>query len=450
MNKWKWSQWNVFYPILEMKKVLLLNTLTSAGIVLEESQFETLRIGKYDSLPDDLFIKLIGNGFLVSPQREEDENATYWRFYHNVKYRSVFGTFHLVVIPTYKCNFSCTYCFEDNNKLEKTEIIMNPQLLVDWMEKFWQSYKYNGLHVVFYGGEPLYRRELLEDYLRLLEEWCGNRRIAFSFSIITNGSIIERQFLLKMLKTGLKEIQITIDGIENIHDERRPFKYGGPSFSIVYRNLLDIINLPLKVIIRTNIDRHNISTFELFLNKLKADGIFSKGNVSFMPALVDPSPSKTEWCEKYVPKNLNERLKTLEIVWGSMVKLIEDPKFLLRSHKLSFSLCDAKVADSLIVGSDGSIYSCYSLIGTDVGKIGDIETGFNSRYAKFLFSIDEKVRRCLEERCPFVPICNGGCFYQSYIESGNPFQRVCPRNFYEKIWLPVKAKIYQKFMQNSD
>jgi sulfatase maturation enzyme AslB (radical SAM superfamily) len=172
-----------------MKKVLLLNTLTSAGIVLEESQFETLRIGKYDSLPDDLFIKLIENGFLVSPQREEDENATYWRFYHNVKSRSVFGTFHLVVIPK-----------------ALGRVVRKPQ----------------------------------------------------------------------------------------------------------------------------------------------------------------------------VPKNLNERLKTLEIVWGSMVKLIENPKFLLRSHKLSFSLCDAKVADSLIVGSGGSIYSCYSLIGTDAGKIGNIETGFNS------------------------------------------------------------------------
>ncbi|MGC9337283.1 MAG: SPASM domain-containing protein [Candidatus Cloacimonadia bacterium] len=217
-------------------------------------------------------------------------------------------------------------------------------------------------------------------------------------------------------------------------------------FDVVYNNMLQMINLPLQVMIRSNIDKDNFSKLKPFINFLKTKGILSKKNVLFIPGLVDPSPSKSEWSKKFVSQTLKDRVQLLKEVWVDLVEVIDDPKFLLQAHKSEFGLCDAKVADTFIIGPDGSLYNYYSFVGYDEGKIGDIRNGLNSNYVEFLFSGDKKVERCLEEKCPFVPLCTGGCFYKAYVETGNPFERACPKDFYENIWLPIKMSIYERIL----
>lgn len=134
-------------------------------------------------------------------------------------------------------------------------------------------------------------------------------------------------------------------------------------------------------------------------------------------------------------------------IWMDLLDEIDEPLLLLKMHNLQFGLCNAKVADSYIVGPDGSLYGCFSLVGYKEGKIGDIEEGFNSRYAEFLFSIDRKVVRCLEKKCPFVPLCTGGCFYHAYVEAGDLFETACLQSFYSEIWLPTKASIYERVIE---
>ncbi|MGC9337284.1 MAG: radical SAM protein [Candidatus Cloacimonadia bacterium] len=135
------------------------------------------------------------------------------------------------MIPTYKCNFACKYCFEDLKRLEQVrEDVIKPQLLVAWIEKFWSTYKFPSLGIVFYGGEPLLKKERLKDYIEALKKWTNANKIKFSFSIITNGSLWDKEFAQYMVKNGLKQVQITIDGVKEVHDARRPFKGEKGSF----------------------------------------------------------------------------------------------------------------------------------------------------------------------------------------------------------------------------
>lgn len=247
---------------------------------------------------------MIENGFLVSSNKENDENATFWRMYHDIKYRSVFEVCHLVVMPTYECDFKCTYCFEDFNSLEGArEGLVTPQLLLNWVEKLWHVYEFKALRIVFYGGEPLLRKELLKNYVKVMREWGTQKGVKFSFSIITNGALCSEEFIQDILEYGLEEMQVTIDGVKEVHDQRRPFRNGKGSFEVVYSNILRVANLAInKLVIRTNIDEHNRSRFRELVQLLKRDGLFLKKNVVFMPALVDPSPSKPVWCNQFISK----------------------------------------------------------------------------------------------------------------------------------------------------
>ncbi|MGC9337285.1 MAG: hypothetical protein ACP5EQ_04230 [Candidatus Cloacimonadia bacterium] len=83
MEKYKYSQWNVGHPIKE--KVALLNTLTAAGIIIEKEHFEKIRKGMLDHLDAGLLKRLIENGFVVYREKEENEDATFWRLHHNIK-----------------------------------------------------------------------------------------------------------------------------------------------------------------------------------------------------------------------------------------------------------------------------------------------------------------------------------------------------------------------------
>lgn len=446
MEKYKYSQWNVDSPV--KGKIGVLNTLTSAGIIIEKEDFERMRRGRIECLDKPLLEKLIDNWFIVPIWKEKDEDATFWRLYHNIKYRSIYRHFKLVVMPTYKCNFACKYCFEDVHKLEQLrEDVVNPKLLIDWIERFWKTYKFKSLGIVFYGGEPLLFKELLKNYIDSLKKWADENRITFSFSIVTDGSLWDEEFVRYMVKNGLREVQITIDGLKEVHDARRPFATGKGSFEVVYNNMLSMIKLPIQVMIRSNIDRHNSSELKPLINLLKQKDILSRKNVLFIPGLVDPSPSKSKWTKKFVPQSLNARMKILKEVWRDLEEVIEDPMSLLQAHKFQFGLCDAKLADSFIIGPDGSLYNCYSFVGYDEGKIGDIRNGLNSNYAEFLFAGDKKVKNCLEEKCPFVPLCTGGCFYQAYIKHGTPLERACPKDFYWNIWLPIKMNIYKRVLE---
>jgi uncharacterized protein len=370
MKEYKYSQWNVTYSLNE-EKIMLLNTLTSAGMIIKKSELKKIQNGDFYFIEENLLNNLIENGFIVL--KDQNESACFWRLYHTLKYRSISECLHLVLMPTYKCNFQCRYCFENFDALKnKKEDVINSNFLLSWIQNFWNIYKFKILKVIFYGGEPLMYKERLKEYIEIFKKWSTKKEIEFSFSIVTNGSLLDKNILQYMIESGLSEVQITIDGIKEIHDVRRPFKNGKGSFDVVYNNLLQIINLPIKVIIRSNLDKHNISEFKFFINMLKKEGIFSKKNVIFTPAFVDPSTSKSWWCKKFVPHTLKERVKILKNVWLDLLEEIETPEILLQSHKLLFSLCNAKVADCFIIGPDGTLYTCYSLVGDKEGEVGNI------------------------------------------------------------------------------
>ncbi len=63
----------------------------------------------------------------------------------------------------------------------------------------------------------------------------------YTASLITNGSLLSAAVLEKLKEWKIRMVQVTIDGSKEVHNLRRPFKGGNPSFDIVFENFMNLI-----------------------------------------------------------------------------------------------------------------------------------------------------------------------------------------------------------------
>ena len=75
----------------------------------------------------------------------------------------------------------------------------------------------------------------------------------------TNGDLLTPDVAELLLKWKINQFQITLDGIGEVHDRKRPTRDGGPSFWRIFENLVSLQQRSddFKVGIRVNFDREN-------------------------------------------------------------------------------------------------------------------------------------------------------------------------------------------------
>jgi MoaA/NifB/PqqE/SkfB family radical SAM enzyme len=104
------------------------------------------------------------------------------------------------IVPTRRCNLSCTYCneFDDFSKpVPVTEMIRRIDLLADL-----------GTSIIsFSGGEPLLHPELDDLIVRI-------RRRGAIAGMITNGYLLTADRIQRLNRAGLEHMQISIDNVK--------------------------------------------------------------------------------------------------------------------------------------------------------------------------------------------------------------------------------------------
>ena len=156
------------------------------------------------------------------------------------------------IILTWSCNFSCVYCYEGAG--EKNETMDHEHALQ---------------YIVLFGGEPLVN---IKEGLFILDElhsYCTQNSISFSCGIITNGTLLNNYVLQQLSKHNCNMVQITLDGMPEAHNSRRPYKNGNPSFNDVIDSIKKVLAYPkINAVIRINIDKTNINDTDTLLKYL--------------------------------------------------------------------------------------------------------------------------------------------------------------------------------------
>lgn len=404
-----WSKYNILSKS-EKYGYLLFNTMSLAFIRINEQDIDMWK--KLRETPDS-YTNFQNYDFLIKARilvdNQEDDLNVYLADVLKNRYNS--SDMALTILPTRGCNFGCIYCYEQ----DRPNVLMNEQTEKAIVKFVCSNSNLKRLSVVWYGGEPL----LNFDSMVRLTKMFKQLNIEFSAKIVSNGYLLTKEKADLMKDLAIRNIQITFDGSEEIHNQRRFLLGGQPTYRKIMDNLkyLLSINKEITIDIRTNIDRRNKDDYNKFYQDFKSE--INDKRVTMYPGFVSDLLSSECVSPEF---NISEGGYKAQFILDIFDKYgIEIKSFLPKYRRHS---CVASKYFAFVIGPEGELYKCWRMVGNQKEAIGNVNDGsFDMvKFSKYLIGADYTLdSKCLQ--CEFITLCGGGC----------PLVRM--RNKYEKISL---------------
>jgi uncharacterized protein len=173
----------------------------------------------------------------------------------------------LIILPSEDCNFRCTYCYEGFRRgTMRPEVRQGIKNLVESRAKSLRE-----MTVSWFGGEPLYGMEAIEELAPFLAEITEREGIDYFSHMTTNAYLLTEDVVDRLLSWRITDFQITLDGLPEDHDRHRPRRDGGSTFQTIYDNLAKMSERDdeFSVVIRVNFAQSNVPGLEKFLELLQ-------------------------------------------------------------------------------------------------------------------------------------------------------------------------------------
>jgi uncharacterized protein len=415
----KLSNYVKIYPYEEKPDYLLcFSTKRAATVLLKKSIIDSIEQGtlsetdyqtlaNLDILVDDLNQE---KNTMLCLLDEANDNNTH---------------FNAIVVLNLDCNLSCRYCYEGTLKGAHYMSREKADLFVDYVISLLSSGNKKSLNFDFYGGEPLLSLELIKYISKRVMEFTKDNSIEYTFTLVTNGTLLTRRVAEELSSLGLKGARTTIDGMRENHNVYRPYKSGGGSFDKIIQNIKETCGT-IGIGLGGNFDRENYHNFPMLLEHLVDEGLTPEKitNIHFDPIAkthneLAPSDFKDIGCE-----SINEPW----LIEAGFLLREEILKRGYNTQKIRPSPCMIDIRDEIVINYDGTMYKCPGLIGTKGFEVGDIKTGIED-YSDSHNLNNWKNEECLG--CEYLPICFGGCRYMKYLSDGDIHGNDCKKPYYD-------------------
>ncbi|PIE84897.1 radical SAM protein [Candidatus Gracilibacteria bacterium] len=118
---------------------------------------------------------------------------------------------------TNKCNFRCLHCYNKSG----ANIVCDNELSDNQVEDLFDEFKTMRLfNICFCGGEPLLRKDLIVKVANNVKDCIPN------LAIVTTGYFLDEKVLDELSSSGVKRIQISLDGFKKETHEKLRCKKG--------------------------------------------------------------------------------------------------------------------------------------------------------------------------------------------------------------------------------
>jgi 12,18-didecarboxysiroheme deacetylase len=160
---------------------------------------------------------------------------------------------------TRRCNLKCIHCYSNSDDTDFPDELTTAEgkKLIDDLAKFGAPV------ILFSGGEPLLRPDLLE-----LAQYATDKRMRAVIS--TNGILITSEIAARLQKVGLSYVGVSLDGLEKTHDRFRGKKGAYAAALAGIRNCRDA---GIKVGIRFTVNKHNLPDVGAMFDLLREEKI---------------------------------------------------------------------------------------------------------------------------------------------------------------------------------
>jgi len=329
----------------------------------------------------------------------------------------------LTIVPTLQCNFACDYCYQGR---ERVSLAMSPGVQ-DALIGFAGKTLFPGavLSVNWYGGEPLLCLDIIASLSDRFQRLCREKNASYASSIVTNGYLITSDTPSFFENAGIKTVQITIDGQEEVHNARRPLVGGDGTYARVLDGTLTLAKSGIaNTLIRINVDRRNEHNIPSLLRELASRGLTKFAGVAIGVAQVQVATGACADVEPYCHSSFEFSLSELELARLAMrlgFRVTQYPRFIPVN-------CGAITPHHFVVEPDGTLQRCWNAVGQPDKAVGHVLQGQQM--------VDELCRvndtrwlgwNAFAGKCPdcqVFPLCFGGCpFKDLYPNEVSPVSR---------------------------
>jgi uncharacterized protein len=353
-----------------------------------------------------------------------------------------------VFVPAYTCNLRCPYCFQSHQMhagkgtwatLMTSERVEEAFRVIDRFDRPGAVARQldlsppsddhvpnpgAGSRLGLFGGEPL--TESTHDVVGYIVEQARVR--GSTLWAITNG--VQLDLFADLLgPDGLADLQITLDGMPDLHDKRRV----GPRFRQTFHLIVDNIGLALaagaQVNIRINVDASNADQVAMLNDLFVERGWAAHPRFTTNAAVVTGEAKHEPLVSHADLVALTSDLQT----GGGCVRSYEGYANGVLAHALAGDYPFERVAHCaaetgmLMFDPRGDLYGCWEEIGQADRRIGHYRGG--------VLNLDQQIMRtwlsrfpgAIEQcsRCPYALIHTSGCANHARQDDGSMLAAEC-------------------------
>lgn len=403
---------------VEEDKYMLLHGYSGAMDIVDTSVVKLLSkkeaVDETD-LNEDLLQTLLKRGYLTRMSQEE-ENDYFRRIavaLHK-KDKLLYSSYTFVV--TYDCNFRCPYCFERDLHKDGIKTFAMTEEMVDKafkaIDAIQQQKQRPSKKIELFGGEPLLKENLnIIEYI--VSKGIGN---GFKFGAITNGYDLDA-FAHLLSPDKICSLQITIDGMEDMHNSKRVHKDGVPTFKKIVDNIKVALEHDVYVTIRFNTDRNNFEQLNALKDYFAELEFTSYKKFHIDSARLENYDESLDSKDKQAFLSQKEFIKkheALDFEYGCHDYATYDKIYrsIYRQEPLPYkSTFCASQTGGYVFDPFFKIYPCWEVLGDRQYCIGDYSGDtikWDDEHLKY-WHLDNIVRHTACRTCKCALLCGGGC-----------------------------------------
>jgi uncharacterized protein len=398
------SKYNIISKVKDSGNYFIVNLLSQQADVISKEEAELLNSGKGGLRRD-----FIERGYVVD--RKQEEKLFRKKYLEFVDARDT-DEVQLFFVPTYACNFACSYCYQDEygaqNKKPSYELLDSFYTYID--KRFSDRKKY----ITVFGGEPLLNSEDHKTYIKILLSKAAERKLDVAF--VTNGYHLT-EYIPILKDANIREVQVTLDGTANMHNSRRMLHGGKSTFEKIVEGIDSALASDLSVNLRMVIDKENILELPML-----AQFAIDRGWTN--------SPLfKTQLGRNYELHHCqseSSRLFTRVEMYMEIYELLKEHPYIKEFHKPAFSIAkfmfeEGSLPDPLYDSCPGTktewafdytgkIYSCTATVGKAGEELGTFYPVI-SHNDDAIMEWEERDTLSIEKchGCELQLACGGGC-----------------------------------------
>lgn len=393
----------------------ILNPISGNFDIMDEKEYSMLKSLEISTIKNNDFSSyLLERGYAYENQEAQEEaiDKAHKAFSKEVEDSQI----QLMLVPTYGCNFACTYCFQHG--IDGRPSLISKETVDAFFEYAHSNFSSNSHKpfITLFGGEPLVNSKAQREIISYIIDKCVEKD--YEIAAVTNGyDLIDYIDILK--KARVKEIQITLDGSRDIHDSRRATANKKGTFDRIITGMEAAINEKMPINLRSVVDSENIADLVNL-----AEFLDKKGWLDLPPELFKTQLGRNyELFECYAKP---QHLMTQAELWGEFSLSSRKHPVLAKFHRpdfkgirhlvdtgemymASFDTCPACKTE-WVFDLYGEIYGCTASCGREEYSLGTYWPAVNPNKEAIETWQKRDVRtinKCLD--CKYNVICGGGC-----------------------------------------